>query len=87
MLGRALGYPQDYQDLRPSKRPRNVAMSEDLRSMGLEGTALADDQGMEMVMGQDPSRSEPLQYTGGSTGRLRSDERNTRKLSCKECRR
>jgi len=84
MLGRALGFPQDHQDLRPAKRPRNVAMPEEL------AFEVAEDQGMEMIMGQDPSRSlqlEPLQYTGGSTGRLRSDEKNTRKLSCKECRR
>lgn len=82
-----MGYNQDG---RPAKRPRNVSTSiagenphlntgpvEDL-GMGMKMTTTADSL-KNMRLGHQPPTSLP--------NRGRTDDKNNRKLSCKECRR
>ena len=83
---------EEFYDVRPSKRPRNAAAPEDLRpTFGPDSRPAPEEMGMRSPVAPDPSRSDQFEvppFSMGSTSRsLRVDEKNTRKLSCKECRR
>ncbi|KAF8968960.1 hypothetical protein BDZ97DRAFT_1797210 [Flammula alnicola] len=86
MLGSSLDYLQDPQhDSRPAKRARNVSFSGEIshhssgpveeEGMGTGGSSLRN------------NRSEGVQSTGVLSSRGRVDDKNNRKLSCRECRR
>ena len=85
--------PQEEQyDVRPPKRPRNVALPEDLPPMlGSDPRVAPEEMAMRSPVTPDPSRSsrlEALPISGSPASRsLRGEEKNPRKLSCKECRR
>ncbi|KAJ3507044.1 hypothetical protein NLJ89_g6525 [Agrocybe chaxingu] len=90
MLGSGIPYPHDdHHDSRPPKRPRNLSVHGD-QPQHLQGPPVPmDDQGFTAAVGPDnlrSSRSE-MPQPPAPTNRPRTDDKNNRKLSCKECRR
>lgn len=93
MLGKPIDLSQeDRYDVRPPKRPRNIALPEDFRpTFGPDPRLAPEEMHMASFVAPDSSRAirfEALPIPGSSSSRsLRVEEKNTRKLSCKECRR
>jgi len=86
MLGRTLGYSQDDgHDIRPHKRLRKASTPVDSFPMDIERRPFADETAMQDL--SQNSRLETLPTIGSPANRGRAEEKNTRKLSCKECRR
>ncbi|KAF8904122.1 hypothetical protein CPB84DRAFT_1960943 [Gymnopilus junonius] len=91
MLGGSSEYVQhDSQPgSRPPKRPRNSSFSTTVFQAGSGSVPSIDVQTVAMDTGSDRPRSDQSEMpsAGAGTSRGRVDEKNTRKLSCKECRR
>lgn len=88
MLGSSPDYAQESNsDFRPSKRPRNVSLSEQHPGAyrgSMEGRSMVTGVGVE---GFRNTRVEGPPAVAGPSNRGRVDDKNNRKLSCKECRR
>ncbi|KAF9561089.1 hypothetical protein CPC08DRAFT_664768 [Agrocybe pediades] len=95
MLGATPDRIQRQNDARPAKRPRNVSFSAEMMQSnpGIRATTGREENDQGMGMDTRPelsraSRQEDAPQVGPSTtSKARSDEKNNRKLSCKECRR
>ena len=88
--GHGHGYPpDDPHDSRPMKRARNVSVSaEQMPHSSGSGLPMEDyTMGSGMTDSQRQPRSEGIPAPGGTSNRGRVDDKNNRKLSCKECRR
>ncbi|KAF8182616.1 hypothetical protein BJ912DRAFT_928505 [Pholiota molesta] len=86
MLGSSLDYTQDGQSpLRPTKRPRNVSFSGEV--LQSQAAGYGEEQEMDMGMGTGGPATRNVVPTASSANRGRVDDKNNRKLSCKECRR
>ncbi|CAA7269113.1 unnamed protein product [Cyclocybe aegerita] len=90
MLGSGMPYPHDdHHDSRPPKRPRNLSVHGD-QPQHLSGPPVPmDDQGFTAAVGADNSRNSrsEMPQPPAPINRPRTDDKNNRKLSCKECRR
>jgi len=89
MLGSSLDYVQDsHNDSRPSKRPRNASLSEGHAGARYLGPVEGQRMGAKFGVGNfRNTRVEGPPATAGPSNRGRVDDKNNRKLSCKECRR
>ncbi|KAF8158547.1 hypothetical protein B0H34DRAFT_709315 [Crassisporium funariophilum] len=88
MLGNSPAYPPETHT-RPTKRARNVSTLGETSSYQDTGSGPAEEQVMAMGMGGDNARTGRSEGMSSNTGinRGRIDDKNNRKLSCKECRR
>jgi len=87
MLGSSPDYAQEsHGDFRPSKRPRNVSLSDQHPGARYRGAM----EGQSIVTGVEGFRNTRVEgppAAAGPSNRGRIDDKNNRKLSCKECRR
>lgn len=89
MLGNSFEFFSS-QDARRTKRPRNTSFNAEFQQVLPAHLVHAEDQafGME-VEGDQSGASKPdgNQAKGSTPSKIRVEEKNNRKLSCKECRR
>lgn len=89
MLSNSPDYAQESNsDCRPSKRPRNVSLSEQHPGAVYRGSM--ERQSMITGVGVEGFRNTRVEgppAAAGPSNRGRVDDKNNRKLSCKECRR